>query len=316
MFSRFTTLLSISLLLLLLLPPQTNAQHFKFEKEFFSGNSENDYYLAARPSGDIIGTLVLLPGFGLPPESIFPESGIYNAAYNNGLFTISLAAGPKLYADQQVIDRINRALEHAIEKYHLPREQFIVGGFSAGGTVILRYAQYTAEHPDKAPVQPKGVFSVDSPVDLFDIWNYFDRELKKNYSEAGVGEARYVRKLMASEIGTPDTNPEVYKKLTPFFLRSDAPGNEKYLKNMAVRVYHDIDVSWQLKNRRRSLLDNNSLAASEMINRLLLMGNESAEFMQAKSPGYRSNGTRHPHSWSIVDETELVQWAQELLSSD
>ncbi len=45
-----------------------------------------------------------------------------------------------------------------------------------------------------------------------------------------------------------------------------------------------------------------------LISRLLLSGNEQAEFMTAKQPGYRSNGMRHPHSWSIVDEVEMVQW--------
>ena len=55
------------------------------------------------------------------------------------------------------------------------------------------------------------------------------------------------------------------------------------------------------------------LPASELINRLVQQGNDTAEFMQAKQPGMRSNGLRHPHSWSIVDEVELVQWALETL---
>ena len=84
---------------------------------------------------------------------------------------------------------------------------------------------------------------------------------------------------------------------------------------MAVRVYEDIDVEWQLKERRRSLYDTNILNASELINRLLLSGNNKAEFKTSKQPGQRSNGMRHPHSWSIVDEVECIQWAIKLFDT-
>jgi len=128
----------------------------------------------------------------------------------------------------------------------------------------------------------------------------------------GVNEAKTVSAMMSKEIGTPETNPKRYNELTPFNHELNEPGNERYLKNMAVRVYEDIDVEWSLKNRRRSIYDSNALDASELINRLLLMGNERAEFMTAKQPGYRSNGMRHPHSWSIVDEIECIQWCLNL----
>jgi hypothetical protein len=49
-----------------------------------------------------------------------------------------------------------------------------------------------------------------------------------------------------------------------------------------------------------------------LISRLMLMGNNKAEFMTAKQPGVRSDGTRHPHSWSIVDEVECIQWILKL----
>jgi hypothetical protein len=120
---------------------------------------------------------------------------------------------------------------------------------------------------------------------------------------------------MKKELGTPETNPKRYNELTPFNHRLTESGNEKYLKNMAVRVYHDIDVEWQLKQRRRSIFDSNQLSASELINRLMLMGNDRAEFMTSKQPGVRSNGMRHPHSWSIVDEVECIQWTLKLFDT-
>lgn len=35
------------------------------------------------------------------------------------------------------------------------------------------------------------------------------------------------------------------------------------------------------------------------------------EYIPTENKGYRSNGERHPHSWSIVDGTDLVNWMLE-----
>ena len=283
-----------------------------YEKVVYNDKIENGYYLAVLPeSGEISGVLVLLPGFGQDAESIFPETKIHNVAYLQGILTIAIAGGRKLYADEEVVNRLNSALNHVKSQYEINADQFVIGGFSAGGTISLRYAEYCYDTEDTS-IKPKGVFSVDSPVDLFDIWDYFDREIDKNFSEAGVGEARFVSEIMLNEIGDPENNRDNYVRLTPFHSRSNEPGNEIFLRNIAVRVYHDVDIAWQLQNRRRSLFDSNALGASEMINRLLLMGNERAEFMQAQKPGYRSAGFRHPHSWSIVDEVELIDWVNSI----
>lgn len=285
------------------------------EKHAFAEGNAKDYYLTLRPATpEIKGVLVLLPGFGQAPESIFPESKLFNVAYANSLLVMAVAGGEKLYADEVVVARLTKALEHLRKKFPVIRaDQFVIGGYSAGGTIALRYAEYCGERPGDFPIAPRGVFSVDSPVDLFDIWEYFQREARKNYSEVGANEARFVTEIMAREIGTPSTHAARYQQLSPFNHAKKEPGNEKFLMKTAVRLYEDTDVVWQLTERRRSIFDNNMLAASELINRLLLAGNAQAEFMAARQPGVRSSGLRHPHSWSIVDEVELVQWALRIL---
>jgi len=286
-----------------------------FEKVIFNASNPDGYYLVVPPESDEIkGVLLLLPGFGQNAESIFPESKIHNVAYVNGILTVAIAGGRKLYADDSVVERLNEAISHVKKKYDVGGNNFIVGGYSAGGTISLRYAEYCNQYPNKAPIKPMAVFAVDSPVDLFGIWNYFQREIKKNYSEAGVGEAKFITEIMINEIGDPETNEIKYNDLTPFSAKLSDSGNEKFLSDIPVRFYEDIDVTWQLKNRRRSLYDSNALDASELINRLLLLGNENAEFITSKLPGYRSSGFRHPHSWSIVDEVELIQWSLKIFS--
>jgi len=287
------------------------------EKITFNDNNTDDYYLILKPATDKIkGVLILLPGYGEKAESIFAQSKLFNVAFANDLLTIAIAGGEKIYADDQVINKLNGGLSDFAKRYpNISKDKFVMGGFSADGTISLRYAEYCVENSSKVPIVPKGVFTVDSPLDLEDIWEYFQREIKKNYSEVGVFEAKLISGIMKKEIGTPETNPKRYSELTPFNHKLNDAGNERFLKNMAVRLYEDIDVEWQLKQRRRSLYDTNILNASELINRLMLMGNERAEFMTSKQPGYRSNGMRHPHSWSIVDEVEFIQWTLRLVDS-
>jgi hypothetical protein len=287
-----------------------------FEKIQFSEKNKDDYYLALKPqSGKINGVLVLLPGYAGKAEDNFPETKLFNVAYINDVLSISISEEAKIFADELVIERFNLIMADIVKRYSVSKDRFVLGGFSAGGTLGMRYAEYCVENSVKAPIIPRGFFAVDSPLDLISIWNYFQREMKKNYSETGVNEAKAISAAMNKEIGTPQTNPKRYNELTPFNHELNEPGNERHLKNIAVRVYEDIDVEWQLKNRRRSIYDSNALDASELINRLILMGNDRAQFITSKQPGRRSNGMWHPHSWSIVDEIDCIQWCLNLFEA-
>ena len=275
---------------------------------------ERGYYFAIQPQGEIKGVLVLFPGYGETPEMVLPETKLHNTASSNNLMTLIIPVGTKIYADEPTIMAINRALKDSIKRFYLQKEKFVLGGFSAGGTIALHYSEKCIEKPNEYPIQPRAVFSIDSPVDIVNLWEYFDRERTKNFSPAGVNEANFVQPIMEKELGgTPVTNLKSFISHSPFYVKATEPGNEKFLKEVPVRVYHDMDVVWQLKNRRRSLYDNNALCSSELINRLLLMGNERAEFIQSNRPGYRSNGMRHTHAWSIVDEVECIQWIKKVL---
>ena len=68
-----------------------------------------------------------------------------------------------------------------------------------------------------------------------------------------------------------------------------------------------------MKNRGKSYYGMNALDAAALINALQLLGNKEAELILTEDQGYRPDGSRHPHSWSIVDEKELVEWFVQLL---
>lgn len=282
-----------------------------FQKVTVNADEElTGYYIVSLPE-KIDMVLVLLPGFGQYPESIYVESKLPALAADNNIMVISFAGGHKIYADENVVSNINQMITHAIDKFELTDMYWAIGGFSAGGTLALRYTEYCYEFPSDYPIMPKAVFTVDSPIDLFGLWKYLNNEIEKNFSEVGVSEAKYVANLLESEIGRLEEHRTTYKELTPYYSELKVPGNERHLMQAAVRVYHDVDVAWLIENRRRSAFDSNYLYASDMINKLKLQGHKHAEFIQGKT-GYRSNGQRHPHSWSIVDEQECIEWLLKL----
>ena len=40
-------------------------------------------------------------------------------------------------------------------------------------------------------------------------------------------------------------------------------------------------------------------------------GFSQVDYIPTKNRGYRDNGDRHPHSWSIIDKDDLIKWIME-----
>jgi hypothetical protein len=279
------------------------------EKDIFSG-----HYLVVEPNSDsITGVLVLLAGFGQHAAHTPSETKLHNVAFANNILTIFYAAGNKLYADSITQVKLTTVINDVMKRYKVSSNSFVLGGYSAGGMVAMRYVELCYEFPDKFPIRPKAIFTVDSPIDIFTIYEQLEESAKNNYSEFAVEEAVRAMGHIKNEYGIPKENIPTYARLTAFSMKKEYSQNEKYLKDCAVRTYHDVDIAWRINNRNQTVHLSNYEVTAELINRLVLMGNSKAEFMQSFQTGYRSNGQRHPHSWSIVNEIECIQWMKELI---
>ena len=278
-------------------------------KDFSSGY----YFAVAPPTDSIAGVLVLLAGFGQRPEDSPPETKLHQEAYKNNILTIFYAGGNKLYADSITLLKLTNVMNDVLTRFKVKSNSFVIGGYSAGGMIAMRYVELCNEHPNKFPIQPKGIFTVDSPIDIFTIYEQLEENAKNNYSELAVEEAERAMEHIKNDHGIPKDHISTYAKLTAFSMNKEYCQNEIHLKNTAVRTYHDVDIAWRIKNRNQTVHGSNYEVTAELINRLVLMGNDKAEFMQSFQTGYRSSGARHPHSWSIVNEVELIQWMKGLL---
>jgi hypothetical protein len=280
---------------------------------FDASDSISGYYLAVQPrSKQIKGIVVLLTSFAAP-EDLLHETKLHNVASNNDLLTVFAPMKQKLYADSFAVKRINTILTDIVQRFHADTSKFVLAGYDESGNIALRYTELAYQSPSQFPLLPKAVFGIDTPVDLFWLWHWSEGQIKKNYWPGAVGDANYYLENMTKENGTIYNNEQRYRQLSPFYSESDSMGNEQYLKDIPVRLYYDIDLNWQLQNRRNSFYDTKAPGGSELIKRLLLLGNNRAEFMTARQPGIRSNGTRRPNALSIVDEAECIVWIKRSL---
>ncbi len=280
---------------------------------FDAADSSDGYYLAIVPqSKKIEGVLVLLTSF-LPPEGLLPETKLHNVAFVNDILTVAVSCKQKLYADSSAIARLNSLLKDVVKRFAADTSSFALAGYGEAGNIALRYTELAYQHTAEFPLQPKAVMTIAAPVDLFGLWHWSENQIKKNYWPGAVGDAKYYLDAMTKEHGTIYANPGLYNNLSPFNAAVEATGNEQYLQKIPIRLYYDTDIEWQLKNRRNGYNDTKLPDAAELVKRLLLLGNTKAEFVAAKQPGVRTDGTRTPDAMSIVEEVECVQWIKKSL---
>jgi hypothetical protein len=303
----------LGLLTVVLLSLSARGQYM--EKVIYdAADSSNAYYLAIQPSSQQIrGVLVLFCDFR-SPESLLPETRLHNIASSANLLTVYASIGTSIFADSATLLQMNAILRHITTRYSADTATFIIGGFDLAGGVVLRFTELACEDPARFVLRPKGVFAVASGVDLTTLYHIAERQIKKHYYPPAADDARYILGVFQKECGTPEGQPESYRRLSPFLHTDNGPGNEQYLDKVAVRLYYDTDISWQLSARRNSLYDTDIPDGTELIARLLLAGNSRAEFIPAKQPVVMSNGRRSPNALSIVDETDCIQWIKGLLN--
>jgi hypothetical protein len=274
------------------------------------GESKELFYYALKPQKKIKGTLILLPPTAQPTEGVLNENNsLIKLAYENGILVLVPSINYNLCLDEVAMKFLNTTFQQAIKKYKAPLDKIVIGGFSLGGMNAIRYVQLSNENAELTTIKPVAVYGVDPPLDWARIYYSFLQTKELNFSEVAVNEAtNYLAKLEQGFGGSPKEVPEMYVKHSMYSKTEKKGGNAIYLKNTPIRIYADVDINWHLKERHTDLYNINALDQTAMINQLKIAGNQDAEFINALGKGYRANGVRHPHSWSIVDPVELMDW--------
>ena len=274
-------------------------------------DSTANYYLTITPAGPPKGLLVLLPGYGELPESVYAETDLPNEAARQGLVTViaTLQQGfQSFYVDSLSQQTLSDVVREVQTKYKLTGKKLYIGGFSLGGSGAVRYAQLAAAAANLP--QPDAVFGIDPPLDFVRLYESMQKVKRQSKAEIAVNEATFFTERMQQEFGgEPATHLTQYVARSPYCHSDTTRRNPNRLKNTPIRLIGEPDIAWQMRERNRDLYDMNTLDCVALINYLQTAGNTNAIYVQTSGKGYRKQPkVRNPHSWSIADPKATVAW--------
>ncbi len=268
--------------------------------------TKNCYTIIYPPSLPWKGFIFLLPGFGETAERVLQQTNLPKKLASQGLLTIipTFQEGVLSFGvdsiSQQSFDKI---LNDVKSKHKLLDQKFYVGGYSIGGSCAIKYAE-------NATSKPTAIFAIDPPLDFERIYNSAKRDIRLSVDNKPNDENIYLIGRLEKETGgKPTTNLSAYYNLSPYSFSDTAQNAVKKLKNVPLRIYTEPDIHWWMKERRADYTSMNSTECSAMINELNRLGNKRARLITTQHKGFRKpDNVRHPHSWSIVDNDELIKW--------
>jgi hypothetical protein len=116
--------------------------------------------------------------------------------------------------------------------------------------------------------------------------------------------------LLEKSIGKPDSSFLNYENVSPYLASKNNINNIIGIKDLKVRLYTEPALDWQKQNRNRKYEDLNAYTIEKFYLSLQKNGCKKVELIKTENKGYRADGRRHPHAWSIVDREGLLMWME------
>ncbi|NLR56867.1 hypothetical protein HGH93_02055 [Chitinophaga polysaccharea] len=277
-----------------------------------SDTTKNKFIAVLPPTAvKTTGYLLLVPGAFEQPQDVLAQSGIPAVAAQKGILVIIPVlenGNAGLAIDDATQRSLKKMLDYCIQQYQLLGKSLYLGGFSAGGACVMKFAE--SQVKNNAPVQPKAVFTIDAPLDFERMYQSAQRNLRL----APGGRVNPEQKMIAGWLeqymqATAKTGTAFFHEVSPYSFSDTTQAAVKLLRNIPVTIYSEPDIEWWMQNRAFDYSTLNAVDGAAMINELHLLGNNNARFIATQGKGYRlPNHNKHPHSWSIADPAEVVNW--------
>lgn len=279
----------------------------KREQSKFKEIIKTEYELCI-PNDKTNAVLILFGGFPENAVDIRREFKILEPAIDHKIAVVFMSYNQKLWLEEDGKIELSNRLQNIFVDHKLPSDRVHIGGFSSGGNVSLLISDYLIESDH--PIQPKGVFIVDSPIDLLALYRTAIKNIEYNFSEPSVQESTWLKQRLEEKFGTPEIEIKKIERFAPFTSETNHIQNISNLMSTKIRLYTEPDTVWWKTNRMNGPEDLNAFYIKRLSEELTKSfdGNSNIEFIPTKNRGYRANGDRHPHSWSIVAIDDFVQW--------
>lgn len=267
-------------------------------------HTTTDYELHLAPKSKVL--LVLFPGGGHTSKNIKEEFKILPSAEVANVSVLLMNFNRHLWIMKEDAQQLGGVLQGVVDQYDLQENPIYMGGMSMGGNVALSLSNYL--HDQQSLLFPKGVFIIDSPIDLYRLYENALVDLsKEGLTEQRLAEPRWIVETLENTFGKQDDLLVNIAEQSPFTFKTQKMSVPN-LSQTQLRLYTEPDVEWWRTNRGTIFEQTNAYMIQNIHKWLKEVGWEQTELIQTKNKGYRANGDRHPHSWSIVDVDELLQW--------
>lgn len=289
------------------------------------GESNSLFYYTLTPKKSK-AVLVLFPSAFETCESVLScNKSLIQKCFDRGIMTVVLSSNfnRSLSLDHFAFGFIDTTFSELITKFNVPKEKFILCGLSLGGMNAFRYTEMSQDKNYFTTIKPLAVIGVDPPIDEMGLYKRALDEINLYESHSaklnnGQLNALAEDKMLVADFqeiygGSPEAAPKKYIQHSPYTRSEQDGGNANYLITIPTKIYCDPDINWHLKNRTRDFYHINASDQTALINFLTLQGNTNAEFVSSIGKGYRLDGTRHPHTWSIIDSEDCIKWIEQLL---
>jgi Lipase (class 3) len=264
-------------------------------------------YELSKPAGNIKKVLVLFGGFPENAAEIKREFKIHELAKQNNLAVLYMNYNQKLWLEQTEKQKLAEQLQSIFKENKLPTNDIYLGGFSSGGNVALLMASYLTANKNYK-FATNGVFIIDSPIDLVALYKSSEKNVERRFSETSVTESTWIIETLGKQFGKPEDDISKYQKYAVYTSKTENIDNLKDLKNIKIRLYTEPDTLWWQENRKVDYEQMNAFYIKKLYESLKKSEFKRVQYIPTENKGFRANGDRHPHSWSIVDKNELMKW--------
>ncbi len=254
--------------------------------------------------------IIIFPGGDSTSKETKEEFKIVEKAIKKGVSVLLMDFNRHLWIEKKDSEKLTKLISEIVEKNNLQTYDVFIGGMSLGGTVALTLSNHLAE--SNSALKPKGIFVVDSPIDLYALYESSQKDiLRTDFSEERLAEPKWIINYFEEEFGGKDSLLLNIQKVSPFTLKTNNSNNIKNLRNIKLRFYTEPDALWWKESRSTDFENTNAFALQKIYEALKNKNWNNVKLIQTKNKGYLTNGERNPHSWSIVDTEDLINWILE-----
>ena len=245
--------------------------------------------------------LILFPGFGGTNESIKTECNIVQKALIENISILILKKNRNFILKKNELKKLGKIVVELIHKNNINDSKVFIGGFSAGGNLGLQLGKYLTKK-ENYKNNLKGIVVIDAPIDLEQLYLKYEKSLV----EDEFGNTKYFFNILEKQIGNPKKDFEKYKEYSPYLSTIEYTENVEF-ENTELIFYTEPALKYRKENFKQNFEDSNGYQIKKLSELLIKKGYKS-KYIETENKGYRKNGMRNPHSWSIMNENEIIEW--------